>query len=59
MLRIDLKMKRAIVAPLILVASLALIVASCGDDPGRRDDAALEVVTTTTVLTDFAQTSRT
>jgi ABC-type Zn uptake system ZnuABC Zn-binding protein ZnuA len=47
-------MRRAIVIPLVLVASLALIGASCGGDGGRRDDAALEVVTTTTVLTDFA-----
>lgn len=53
MLRIDLKMHRAVI-PLVLV-SLTLIGASCGDDGGRRDDAALEVVTTTTVLTDFAQ----
>jgi zinc/manganese transport system substrate-binding protein/manganese/iron transport system substrate-binding protein len=47
-------MRPAFVTPLVLVASLALIGASCGDDRGRSDDAALEVVTTTTVLTDFA-----
>jgi ABC-type Zn uptake system ZnuABC Zn-binding protein ZnuA len=36
---------------LFLIAGLA----ACGDDAGRADGEALEVVTTTTVLTDFAK----